>query len=94
MHVTKSKYTRRVQVYEPEVNGKYYKVILGYGHDAWHSYWPGKYIRKTSKRGICIYSRKGQLIGDVNIDLTGVDMDGDKNEAQLKYENDNDLDYQ
>ena len=30
MHGTKRKYIRRVQVYDIEVNGKYYKVILGY----------------------------------------------------------------
>ena len=59
MHSTKRKYKRRVQVYEPESNEKYYKVILGYDTDALYSCWPGKYIRKISTRAIFIYWLQG-----------------------------------
>ena len=36
-------------------------------------------------------SHKGRLIGDGDVDLTGVDGDGDENEAPLKVEDKNDL---
>ena len=34
MHGIKRKYANRVKFYEPKVNGKYYKAILGYDTDA------------------------------------------------------------
>ena len=37
---------------------------------------------------------KGQLIGYGDVKLTGVDGDGDENEAPIKIENVNYLDYQ
>ena len=37
---------------------------------------------------------KGWIIGDGNVELTGVDGYGDENEAPLKIENENDLDSQ
>ena len=55
MHGTKRKYTRRVHVYEPKVNEKFYKAILEYDTNAWYSYWSGKSIRKTSTIDIGIY---------------------------------------
>ena len=37
---------------------------------------------------------KGQLIGDGDVKITGLYGDGDENEAPLKIENENDLNYQ
>ena len=37
---------------------------------------------------------KGRLIGDGDVDLTGVDKGGDENETPLKTETKNYLDYQ
>ena len=37
---------------------------------------------------------KGRLIRDSDVELTGVDMDGDENETPVKIENKNNLDYQ
>ena len=37
---------------------------------------------------------KGQLIGYGNVKITGVDGDGDENEAPINIENENHLDYQ
>ena len=39
-------------------------------------------------------TNKGQLIGDGDGNLTGVDGDGDENEAPINNENENHLDYQ
>ena len=94
MHGTKRKFTRRFQVYDPEVNEKYYKVVLGYYPDAWCSYWSVQYIRKNQQELLVFIDRKGQLIGYGDVDLTGLDGGGDKNEAPIKIENENDLDYQ
>ena len=55
MHGTNCKYTRWDQVYEPEINKKDYKAILGYDTNAWYSYWPGQYISKIATRAIGIY---------------------------------------
>ena len=37
---------------------------------------------------------KGWIIEDGDVDLTGVDEDGDKNEVFTKIENKNDINYQ
>ena len=37
---------------------------------------------------------KGRIIGDGDVELTGVDGDGDENEAPLKIENKKNIDYQ
>ena len=39
-------------------------------------------------------NHKGQLIGDGDDNITGVDGDGDENEAPINIENENHLDYQ
>ena len=51
---------------------------------------PGKYQQE-----LLVYADlMGQSIGDCDVKITGVDGDGDENEAPLKIENENDLDYQ
>ena len=37
---------------------------------------------------------RGQLTGDGDVEITGVERGGDENEAPLNIENENDLDYQ
>ena len=37
---------------------------------------------------------KVQIIGDGDVELTGVDGDGDENEAPIKIENNNGIDYE
>ena len=39
-------------------------------------------------------NQRGQLIGDGDGNITGVDGDGDENEAPINIENENHLDYQ
>ena len=43
---------------------------------------------------LVLTDRKGQIIGDGDVDLTGVDVDGDEIEALLKIENKNYIEYQ
>ena len=84
MHGTKLKYTRRVQVYDTEVNEKYYKTIFWYDPDAWYSYRPGKPIGKYQQELFVFTDYKGRLIGDGDVYFTGVDGDRYENEAPLK----------
>ena len=84
MHGTKQEYTRRVQVYDHEVNEKCYQVIL--------EYFPGpetviKWVNllvKYQQELLVFTDCKGRLIGDSGVNLTVVDEDKDENETQLK----------
>ena len=79
MYDTKRKCTRRVQVYDTEVNEKYHKDILGYDP------MPDKVIYRVNilgryKQELLLFNyRKGQLIGYCDVDITGVDGDRDAN---------------
>ena len=91
MHGTKHKYTRRVQIYDPEAHKEYYKAILGYYIYAWYSYWSGQSNRKYQQEILEFTDRKDRLNGDSDVTLKGMDGGGDEIEVQLKIENENDI---
>ena len=49
-------------------------------------------LGKDQPEILAFSDRKGRLIADGDVELTGVD--GDEKEASLKIENENDIDYQ
>ena len=51
-------------------------------------------LGKDQQEIVAFTDRKGQIIGYGDVQLTGVDWDGYENEALLKIENKNDLNYQ
>ena len=51
-------------------------------------------LRKYQQELLVFTDSKGQIIGDGDVELAGVDKDGDENKAPPKIENENDLDYQ
>ena len=94
MRGTNRKYTRRVQFYEPEVNEKDYKAILGYIPMSDIVLDRANLLRKYQQEILVFTDCKGVIIGYGDVELTEVNIYGDKNEAPLKIENKNDLDYQ
>ena len=51
-------------------------------------------LSKYQQQLLVYTNHKGQLIGDGDGNITGVDEDGDENEAPINIENENRLDYQ
>ena len=94
MHVTKRKYTRRVQFYDPEVNENITK-------QSWDVIpipdtvidWVNLLVKYLQE--ILVFTdRRGRTIGDGDVELVVVDGAGDENESPLKIQNKNYLNYQ
>ena len=94
LHGNKRKYTRWVQVYEPEVNETYYKTILGYHPIPDTVIDRVNIIVKYQQELLVFTGRNSRIIGYDDVDITGVDGDGDENESPLKKLNENEFDYQ
>ena len=55
---------------------KKYKTILGYDPDSRCSYWTVIFLVKYQQELLVFTDRKVRLVGDVDVNIIGVDLDG------------------